>query len=178
MAETDEYYRKKVEDYQNYDDYRRDQDQFHARLRTDKKVLFNALSNHRLDTAAELLGIPPEIHNTLRAPFGTAEWSLTHEINELVKLIDDSALIDDAAKMHWMTELEQTPEMDTSEASQQLAAFGSTLIAWKTRFKAERRMLELALSSEMNLERDISTIARKTLAILEIINHRSIEKEA
>lgn len=172
MSETDEYYRRKVEDYQDYADYQRDQDQFKARLRSDKKVLFDALSDHKHDEAAQLLGIPPELINSLRASFATASWSLQDEVKELVELIDTTAVIDDSVKMHWMAELEHVPDMKSANASERLATFCSTLMAWKTRFKAERRLLSLGLSSEMSLERDISTIARKTLTIIENI-HRN-----
>ncbi len=170
MAESDEYYRRRLEDYPDYADYQRDQDQFKARLRSEQKVLFDALSDHEHDKAAQLLGIPPEIINSLRASFATASWSLNDEVNELVDLIDGTAVIDDAVKMHWMSELEHVPDMQSDNARERLATFCSTLMTWKTRFKAERRLLSLGLSSEMSLERDISSIARKTLNIIENID--------
>jgi len=170
MTDTEEYYRKNVEDYKEYADYRRDQDRFEEQLKSRKRVLFNALSDHEHDKAAELLGIAPEITSSLRASFATAAWSLDDEIGELIDLIDSTAVIDDSVKMHWMSELERIPELENDTAGHRLATFGSVLIAWKTRFKAERRMLDLGLASEMSLERDISSIARKTLSILENLN--------
>jgi|GEM_PF-5241254 len=171
MTDTEEYYRKNMEDYHEYADYRRDQDLFEKRLKSNKRTLFDALTDHEHDKAAELLGIAPEITSSMRTSFTTESWSLEVEIRELVDLIDSTAVIDDAVKMHWMSELELVPELEQDIAGNRLATFGSALIAWKTRFKAERRMLDLGLVSEMSLERDISAIARKTLSILENLNH-------